>query len=206
MILARYTELRRHFALVGASTAADGLPAWPGPLNPDGSFDSSATASRLRADGFSSTLYASTSGVVTFANPGPIGPLVDPAKLVAGDPVWPLEITCNAGAQDSVYGVHEYDWYVALRRDPGRYPSASVAGGGLVEFATPAFTVAMPDPSSSGRIWLTPNAGAVAQLLPGLSGAQLLTAEAFGVLFKNVLVFASRRLDRAFQWAWLYRR
>lgn len=202
MILRRYTEVRRFFALPFAGRASDGLPEWPGPLNTDGSF-SNTTAGKLRAGGFSGTLQAMTSGGHQFGFTT-IGALIDPAKIPAGDPVWPLDVYCVVPpwTQDAVYGVHEYDWWVSLRREVGRAGLAD--GTALAEWNAPALDVAMPDPSASGRISLSPNLAAVAALLPGASGAQLLTAEALTTLFRHVHVFVQRRADKAFQWARLY--
>jgi hypothetical protein len=202
VILRRYTEARRFFALAGAPLAPDGLPAWPGPLNPDGSF-SNTSAGRLRAGGFSATLQAWTSGAHSFGLTT-IGPLVDPAKFPTGDPVWPLDVFCvlPTYTQDAVYGVHEYDWWVSLRREVGRAGMGD--GTALVEWDAPALDVTMPDPSSSGRISIAPNLPAVAALLPGLAGGQLLTAESIATLFRHVHVFVQRRADKAIQWARLY--
>lgn len=207
MICATYSQWRRFAALGGAAIARDGHLAWPGPLLADGSIDNVGTSSgsHLRINGFSATFTAFTAGGHFFANGGPIGPLLDPTKIPGGDPFWPLDITCTPSPsdQDAVSGVHEYDWYVYLRRDVARYPIAGSPT--LVEHAAPPFLVSMPDPSASGRIQLVPNTSAVAALLPGLSGAALLTPAAWATLFQNVHVYCQRRSDKAIQWAWLYR-
>ena len=44
------------------------------------------------------------------------------------------------------------------------------------------------------------NAGPIGVLLPGLSGAGLLTDAALAVIFRNVHLYVSRRSDRAYQW------
>jgi hypothetical protein len=202
MILGSYTQMRRHFAAPGAATAPDGLPAWPGPALGDGTGAVDNTgASALRAGGFSGTLYAFTAGAHQFPATV-VGPLVDPTKLPSGDPVWPLYVTCAAFVQDSVYGVHEYDWYVSQRRDVGRYPALGATA--LVEHAAQALLVTMNDPSSSSVIAIRPNAAALAVLLPGLAGAELLTASAFATLFRHCHLYARRRSDGAVQWARMY--
>jgi hypothetical protein len=202
VILRRYTELRRFFALPFAPLANDGLPAWPGPLTIDGSF-SNTTSGKLRASGFSGTLQAVTAGGHAFPI-ATIGPLVDPARIPAGDPVWPLDLYCvdPHWTQDAVYLTHEYDWWVSLRREVGR---AGLGDGlALVEWDAPALDVTMPDPSASGRCAIAPNLSAVADLLPGAAGAALLTTEALTALFRHVHVFVQRRSDKAIQWARLY--
>jgi hypothetical protein len=208
VICATYSQWRRFAALVGAPIARDGLPAWPGPLLADGSIDNVGTSSgsKLRVNGFSSTFRVATMGGHQFAPGGPIGPLIAPTTLGNGDTCWPLSITCTPSPtdHDAVAGVHEYDWYVYLRRDVGRYPIAGSPT--LTEYAAPPFLVTMPDASASGRIQLMPNTSAVAALLPGLSGAALLTPAAWAVLFNHVHIYVQRRADKAIQWAKLYQR
>lgn len=98
---------------------------------------------------------------------------------------YPIALTCNAGAADTVPNTHEYDWYLSQRSD--------VVGGQY-------FAISMPDPSKSGSVSIALQAGNVAKLLPGLSGADLLTTSSLALLFKSVALYVSRRSDKAYQW------
>jgi hypothetical protein len=205
MILSNWTQLRVHFADTGATTVADGLPEWPGPLldGGTGAIDNTGAASLLRVNGFTGTLRATTAGGYAFPLTT-IGPLVDPTKIPALDACWPLVITCNGGAVDAVTGVHDFDAFVSQRRDPGMWPIAGSATPVEFPASSQPFAVAIAAANKSGSITLTPNTAAVAALLPGLSGSGLLTSAAFSTLFRHVHVYFRRRADHAIQWARLY--
>lgn len=98
---------------------------------------------------------------------------------------YPITITCNGGAADSVLGVHEYDWYLSQRTDIA---------------ANQYLTMIHADPTKSGTVRIALVDVNVAKLLPGLSGAALLTAASLSTIFRNVHLYVSRRSDRAYQW------
>ena len=98
---------------------------------------------------------------------------------------YPISITCNAGSADAVAGVHEYDWWLSMR-------TATAAVQPLL--------ITHADPTKSGTVSININAGPIGVLLPGLSGAGLLTDAALAALLRNVHLYVSRRSDRAYQW------
>jgi len=202
MILARYSELRRHFAAT-STLADDGFPEWPGPTvgAGTGAIDNASSSSLLRVNGFSASLRATTAGGYTF--PGTtIGPLVDASRIPSGDAFWPLVITCNGGASDATTGTHEYDWYLSQRRDEGRYPALGTTA--LTTWAGQLFDVTMPTAAKSGTIAIDIDTTAAGRLLPGLTGSALLTADAFVTLWRHCHLYVRRRSDGAYQWARLY--
>ena len=99
---------------------------------------------------------------------------------------YPLAITCNAEASDAVLGVHEYDWYLSQRTGTA---------------ASQCLTIEHDVPAKSGRVRINIVAGNVALILPGLSGAGLLTDAALATIFRNCALYVSRRSDRAYQWS-----
>lgn len=98
---------------------------------------------------------------------------------------YPFTITCNADAADAVLGVHEYDWYLSQRTDVA---------------ASQYLTIEHDVPAKSGRVRINTVGANVARLLPGLSGAQLLTTDAQSAIFRNVHLYVHRRSDDAIQW------
>lgn len=98
---------------------------------------------------------------------------------------YPISITCNAGAADAVAGVHEYDWWLSQRTSTA---------------AVQPLLITHADPTKSGTVSININAGPIGVLLPGLSGAGLLTDAALATIFRNVHLYVSRRSDRAYQW------
>ncbi len=191
MILSSYSQFRRHFSSLSAAT--DGLPAWPGPVLPDGSIDNS-TPSSIRASGFSGTMIAKSQGGHVFQTTL-IGPLLDPTKIPDLDGFWPFEVTVSASV-DAVPPIHDYDWFLSQRRDVGRYPAPGTVS--LVEYASPAFTVTMPNRAASGRISVQLSAYGLSLC----AGADSLTC--FATLFRNTHLYCLRRADSAVQWARLY--
>lgn len=204
MILTRWTEARRHFAASGA-LANDGLPVWPGPVLPNGAIDNTGATGLERANGFTGPLVASTAGGQVFSIPSGTGSLVDATKFNSGDPIFPINIICGL-FPDAVPGTHDYAWYISQRRDSGQYPVIGFTTPVEFPIASQVFAVSMPNPLASCHIQLSLNLGAVALILPGLSGGGLLTPDAFQLLCKNVIVYCTRYSDHAFMWSKLYTR
>lgn len=98
---------------------------------------------------------------------------------------YPFALTCNAEAADAVLGVHEYDWYLSQRTDVA---------------ADQCLTIEHDVPAKSGRVRLNIVGPQVARILPGLSGADLLTASSQRLIFKHVHLYVHRRSDDAYQW------
>ena len=98
---------------------------------------------------------------------------------------YPFTVTCNAGAADSVPGTHEYDWWLSHRTD---------------DVASQYLQIIHNDPLKSGTVRIDIVDANVALLLPGLSGADLLTAESQAIIFANCHLYVSRRSDKAYQW------
>jgi len=98
---------------------------------------------------------------------------------------YPITLTCNAGAPDAVPGVHEYDWWASARTST---------------LAAQPFAMTHQDPTKSGTVSIALNAGNIAALLPGVTGAGLLTADALATIFRDCAIYVSRRSDRAYQW------
>ena len=98
---------------------------------------------------------------------------------------YPITLTCNAGADDATPGVHEYDWWLSAK---------------VEALASQPVVMTHANPAKSGTVSIALNSGNVALLLPGVSGAGLLTASALGLIFRNVHLYVSRRSDRAYQW------
>ena len=98
---------------------------------------------------------------------------------------YPISITCNAGAADAVAGVHEYDWWLSMRTSTA---------------AVQPLLITHADPTKSGTVSININTVPIGVLLPGLSGAGLLTDAALAVIFRNCALYVSRRSDRAYQW------
>jgi hypothetical protein len=44
----------------------------------------------------------------------------------------------------------------------------------------------------------------IAALLPGVSGAGLVSAASLAIIFRNVALYVQRRSDKAYQWIALY--
>jgi hypothetical protein len=99
---------------------------------------------------------------------------------------WPLTLTCNASATD---GGFAYDWYVSQRTD---------------DQDVQALTVAQSSGTTSGTIVISLATTNVAKLLPGVSGAGLVTSASLALLLKHVAVYVQRRSDKAYQWIYLY--
>ena len=205
MILVDWSQVRRHFAAAPTPLDRDGLPFWPGPVLPDQSIDGSGATGLLRANGFSGTVVATTQGGQPFVS-GLIGPLVNPALFASGDPVFPISVTCNAGAVDAVPTVHDFKWAVLMRAEPGKHPVLGSPVPQETFISQLIFQVTHANPLASGTIQIALNTGPAALLLPGLSGAALLTADAFQIMCKNVFVYVSRKSDHAFQVYRLYTR
>lgn len=208
MILTTYPQFRQHFAAPGALTALDGFPAWPGPDVSDGTI--SSTPSNLRLNGFDGTIRAVTNsglGFVFQLPVGGVGPLIDYTKTPIGDPFWPLRITCNLFADDAVIGVHDYIWYVSMRRDPGFYPY--IGSSVPVEFtaAEQIFSIVMPNPTAkSGLIDIHLNTSSAAELLQYLTGTDRTSDYALSYLLRNVHLYVKRVSDGAIQYCAIYRR
>lgn len=98
---------------------------------------------------------------------------------------YPFTITCNAGAADAVAGTHEYDWFLSQRTD--------VAASQYLE-------IIHSDPLKSGTVRIDIVDANVALLLPGLTGADLLTDASQAIIFANCHLYVSRRSDKAYQW------
>jgi hypothetical protein len=147
-------------------------------------------------------MQATSDGGHVFTDHGLIGPLIDPAKITGGDLLWPLSITCNSNVADSVTGAHEYDWFVSQRRESGWYIPAGESA--LVYWNLPMLAASYPDATKSGTIALSPTSDALDDLLPGLAGDDLISADSLRAICWNVQVVVIRRADRAYQWANLY--
>lgn len=98
---------------------------------------------------------------------------------------YPFALTCNAEAADAVLGVHEYSWYLSQRTDT---------------VASQCLTIEHDVPAKSGRVRINIVGANVARILPGLSGADLLTASSLALIFKHVHLYVHRRSDNAYQW------
>lgn len=210
MILTTYPQFRQHFSAPGALTALDGFPAWPGPDVSDGTI--SSTPSNLRLSGFDGTIKAITNNnngssvSATFLLPaGGVGPLIDYTKLPAGEPVFPIQITCNNFAGDAVFGVHDFVWYVSQRRDPGFY--SQIGTTTLVEFiaAQQCLNVTMPVPKS-GFILIDINTSSVAEIIGSFVATDFVTDYALSTVLKNVQIYCKRVSDGAIQYFSIYRR
>jgi hypothetical protein len=126
------------------------------------------------ADGY--LIFPGTSKLRTGGFTGMVTPTIS---------AYPFAITCNAEASDAVLGVHEFDWYLSQRTDV---------------VANQYLTIEHDVPAKSGRVRLNIVNANVAKLLPGLSGAGLLTASSLSTIFRDVHLYVSRRSDRAYQW------
>ena len=197
MICPTYTAARNAFAAPGALTAADGLPAFPGPQQANGSF--SNVALYLRPVGFSATWTVTTQGG-TIWGPGPvgaIGPLIA-GTVPGGDPLFPITITINGGASDG--GTNAYWWYLSQRSDNLRYV---LADGTLSATGQPQyFTMAHPsDGLHSGTVIIAPQGAQIAKLFPRSGGTPPTDAVSLATLFTDCALYVSRVSDSAYQWA-----
>jgi hypothetical protein len=102
-------------------------------------------------------------------------------------------------------GYHLFDWYLSRRQDPGVYPVFGFDDLQEITETDLAISAFYQEANRSGTISLTFNVAAVARLLPGVSGADLLTDAALRVIFRNVHLYVRRRSDGAIQWVKLYR-
>lgn len=190
----------------------DGFPAWPGPKvmagSKAGSYDNAGTSgflgaglSLLRAGGFSSTWEARSAGN-TLWTPGPIGPIgpLIAGPVPGGDPLFPLQITCNGFAADGSPGADAYIWYLSQRSDGLRYvlPDGSLSSSGQPQY----FTLTHPtDRLHSGTVILSTQSAQIAALFPGSGGVPPTDAASLAVLFRDVSIYVSRISDGSFAWA-----
>ena len=199
MICPKYADMRARFAASGASLAADGFPAWPGPLQSDGSYGSTATY--LRGGGFASSWTVATAGgaIYTPAVVGPIGPLLA-GLLAGGDPLFPLTITCNAGAADAGVGQDAFCWYLSQGSDGLRYV---LANGTLSPTGQPQyFTLTHPsDELHSGTVILGTQSAQISALFPGSGGVPPTDPASLATLFAKCALYVSRLSDSSYQWA-----
>jgi hypothetical protein len=173
MILSTYAAFRTAFADTGAPVAHDGFLEWPG-------------EALLRTGGFDGTLAIDISSVWVAFNG-----IAFPINQTF--PSFPITLTCNAGASDTVYGTDEYDWYVSQRTDTAANQYLTVGRDD-----TPSSSI-----SRSGSITLDYDPTNVARLLPDHSGASFTSSE-LPLLLRHVHVYVRRRSDGAFQWTKLY--
>ncbi len=190
--------MRARFAAAGASLVADGLPAFPGPLQSDGSYANAATY--LRGGGFASSWTVVTAGgaIYTPAVVGAIGPLLA-AVIAGGDPLFPLSITCNGGAADAGIGQDQFVWYLSQGSDNLRYV---LADGTLSPTGQPQyFTLAHPDGMHSGTVILSAQSAQIAALFPGSGGLPPTDSASLSTLFMRCGLYVSRIADAMYQWA-----
>lgn len=210
MIIPTYAQARHHFHYVSwlpfwGTVADDGLPSWPGPsIRGDGTFRT--FGSRLRLSNFDAAhapLVAETAGGTVFLPVADTEPILAPSQIPPGDVCWPIKISIGPTPTpaDAVPGVHEYDWFLSQRRDPGLY--LPVGTTSPIHWDEQALVLTMTEPTS-GVVYLSPNLAALAKLLPGRTGADLLTEEAFGLIFMNAALYVQRRADKTIQWARLF--
>lgn len=172
----------------------------------------SSGSSHLRKNGFDGTIKAITNNnngssvSATFLLPsGNVGPLIDYTKLPAGEPVFPIQLTCNNFAGDAVFGTHDYVWYVSQRRDPGFY--AQIGTTTPVEFkaAQQCLNITMPVPKS-GFILIDINTASVAEIIGPFVATDLTSDYALSTILKNVQIYVKRVSDGAIQYFSIYRR
>jgi hypothetical protein len=107
---------------------------------------------------------------------------------------WPVRLTVNALAQDTVPGTHEFDWFLSQRSD---LAASQYLVTSLYDPIGAGFTF-------SGTIEIDLVDANVARLLPGLSGDDLVTATSLALICRDVSVYVRRRSDGAYQWCRLY--
>lgn len=182
--------------------AADGLPAWPGPLRSDGSYDNTGNliTDLLRANGFANTWQVTTAGshIWTPANCGPIGALIAGA-VAGGDPLFPFRVTINSSAADS--GGDAYGWFLSQRGEPVRYPSTLFPTTITPTNQPQLLTCTQLDDTHSGTVVVGVNSTEVLKLFPSSGGVPPTDVTSLATIFRNVHLYVTRRSDLAFQWA-----
>jgi hypothetical protein len=99
---------------------------------------------------------------------------------------FPFTLTVNGSTVDGGFG---FDWYLSQRTDDHDVQALT-----LTPFAA----------NKSGSVVVGLNAINVAKLLPGVTGAGLVTPASLALLFKHVALYVQRRSDKAYQWVALY--
>lgn len=100
--------------------------------------------------------------------------------------VFPFTLTVNASAVD---GGFAYDWYLSQRTD---------------DHDVQALTITQVASDKSGSVAIGLDLINVAELLPGVTGAGLVTAASLALICKHTALYVQRRSDKAYQWVALY--
>lgn len=171
---------------VTGNTAANGI--WPVTV---------VDANHVSLDGSTGNGAYGGGGTLTpLANDGfPVWPVsqlrAGGIPAISGDNpplAWPTSYTVDASVDPTPH-LHRYRWYLSQRTD---------------DPALQYLTLSQPDPLKSGIVAVGLNLTNVAKLLPGRSGADLLTPDALTLILANVALYVQRISDGAYTWCQLY--